>query len=104
MQRSLFRARLIRIYIEIYYRYRDNMSRGTTLRKTEPVDWKAVGRRIRELRGLDLTQEEFASRIGVSQNYLSTMEHGRVQVGAEILLNIAKEFRRSMEWLLTGKE
>jgi HTH-type transcriptional regulator/antitoxin PezA len=68
------------------------------------VDWVAVGRRIRELRGLDLTQEEFADRIGVSQNYLSTMEHGKVHVGAEILLNISREFGRSIEWLLTGED
>jgi len=74
------------------------------MNKPESVDWSAVGRRIRELRGLDLTQEEFASRIGISQNYLSTMEHGKVQVGAEILLNISREFGRSMEWILTGRE
>lgn len=67
------------------------------------VDWKAVGRRIRELRGFDATQEEFAGRIGVSQNYLSTMEHGKVQIGAEILLRISREFRRPLEWLLTGE-
>lgn len=68
------------------------------------IDWKCVGRRIRKLRGFDMTQEEFARRIGVSQNYLSTMEHGSVQIGAEILLRISAEFKRSLEWLLTGKE
>jgi XRE family transcriptional regulator, fatty acid utilization regulator len=64
----------------------------------------AVGKRIRELRGFDVTQTEFANRIGISQNYLSSVEHGRVQVGAEILLRITKEFGKSLEWLLTGKE
>ncbi len=68
------------------------------------VDWKAVGRRIRELRGFDLIQEEFARRIGVSQNYLSTMEHGKAQIGAEILLRISREFGKSIEWLLTGED
>ena len=67
------------------------------------VDWKLVGRRIRELRGFDMTQEEFAQRIGVSQNYLSTMERGRVQIGSEILLRISREFGKSIEWLLTGE-
>lgn len=66
------------------------------------VDWKAVGRRIRELRGFDTTQVEFAKRIGISQNYLSAMEHGKVQIGAEILLRISQEFGKSVEWLLTG--
>lgn len=67
------------------------------------VEWKRVGRRIRELRGFDMTQEEFARRVGVSQNYLSTMEHGKVEIGAEILLRIGREFRKSIEWLLTGE-
>ena len=29
-----------------------------------------------------LPQEEFAERIGISQSYLSTMEHGKVENGA----------------------
>jgi transcriptional regulator with XRE-family HTH domain len=62
-----------------------------------------VGRRIRELRGFDMTQEEFAQRIGISQNYLSTMERGNVQIGSEILLKMSREFGKSMEWLLTGE-
>ncbi len=66
------------------------------------VDWKAVGRRIRELRGFDSSQEEFADRIGVSQSYLSAIERGRKEVGAEILLRISIEFDTSLEWLLTG--
>jgi transcriptional regulator with XRE-family HTH domain len=79
------------------------MSRGKPRHGNTTVDWKVVGRRIRELRGFDMTQEEFAERIGVSQNYLSTMEHGKVQIGAEILLRISQEFGKSIEWLLTGK-
>ena len=68
------------------------------------MDWKAVGRRIRELRGFDMTQEEFAQRIGISQNYLSMIERGNVQVGSEILLKLSREFGKSMEWLLTGED
>jgi transcriptional regulator with XRE-family HTH domain len=67
------------------------------------IDWKGVGRRIRELRGFDMTQQEFADRIGVSQNYLSAMEHGRFVIGAEIVLRISREFGKPMEWLLTGE-
>ena len=67
------------------------------------IDWAKVGRRIRELRGFDLTQAEFARRIGVSQGHLSYMEHGRKEVGADILLRISREFGRSIEWLLTGE-
>ena len=37
------------------------------------------------------------------QNYLSTMERGKVEIGAEILLRISREFAKSVEWLLTGE-
>ncbi len=50
-----------------------------------------------------MTQEEFAGYIGVSQGYLSSMEHGKKEVSAEILLRISREFGRSVDWLLTGK-
>ncbi len=49
-----------------------------------------------------MTQEEFAERIGISQNYLSTFERGKVAIGAEILLRISQEFAKSVEWMLTG--
>ncbi len=68
------------------------------------MSWTAVGRRIRELRGFDLTQAEFAARVGISQTYLSHAERGKGEVGAEILLRIAHEFGRTMEWLLTGED
>ena len=77
----------------------------TKLRPTEgSVDWKAVGQRIRELRGFYVTQEEFARRIGISQSHLSTLEHGDAEPGAEIMLRISREFGKSIEWLLTGGE
>jgi transcriptional regulator with XRE-family HTH domain len=68
------------------------------------VDWSETGRRIRELRGFYMTQRELAERIGISQNYVSDMERGKVEVGAEILLRIAREFDKTIEWLLTGEE
>ena len=68
------------------------------------MDWKAVGRRIRELRGFDMTQADLAHRVGVSQGYLSIVEHGHGEIGAEVLLAIAREFDKSLEWLLTGGE
>jgi XRE family transcriptional regulator, fatty acid utilization regulator len=72
--------------------------------KDRAIDWSAVGKRVRELRGFDATQSEFASRIGVSQSYLSAVEHGRNEVGAEVLLSISRESGKSIEWLLTGTD
>ena len=35
-----------------------------------PIDWPRVGRRIRELRGFDLTQKEFAARIEIGRAHV----------------------------------
>ena len=79
-------------------------SRKSLRAKTGSVDWENVGRRIRELRGFYMKQEEFARRIGVSQGHLSYIERGEKEIGAEILLRISREFGKSMEWLLTGED
>jgi transcriptional regulator with XRE-family HTH domain len=79
-------------------------SRANSRDKAESLDWKNIGRRIRELRGFDITQGEFARRIGVSQGHLSYVERGEKEMGAEILLKISREFGKSIEWLLTGEE
>lgn len=68
------------------------------------MDWKAVGRRVRELRGLYTKQKDFAKSIGISQNYLSVIEHGKAEVGAAVLLRISRIAGKSLEWLLTGQD
>ena len=73
-------------------------------RKKLLIDWKAVGRRLRELRGYDVTQAEFAERVGVSQGFLSYAERGEKEIGASTLLRISKEFGKTIEWLLTGND
>jgi transcriptional regulator with XRE-family HTH domain len=77
-----------------------NKSRGTK----DLIDWTEVGQRIRQLRGFNMTQEQLSVRIGVSQGHLSYMERGEKEIGAEILLRICREFGKSLEWLLVGKE
>jgi transcriptional regulator with XRE-family HTH domain len=42
--------------------------------------------------GFDITQADVATRIGVSQSYLSAVEHGRNEIGVEVLLAISREF------------
>ena len=59
--------------------------------------------RIKKLRkALDLTQQEFASRIGTSQNSLAGYETGRRNPSSSVINNICKEFRVNEEWLRTG--
>lgn len=66
------------------------------------IDLKAVGRRIRELRGYDTKQAEMAHAVGVSQSYLSAIERGKKEPGVAVLYRIAKRYGKSIEWLLTG--
>lgn len=75
-----------------------------TIAKKAAVDWRAVGRRLRELRGFDLNQAEFARQLGISQSQISRYEKGVSDISAEVLLRISQKSARSIEWLLTGKE
>jgi transcriptional regulator with XRE-family HTH domain len=74
-----------------------------TKKTTTAIDWRGVGRRLRELRGFDTNQDEFARTIGVTQGQLSRYEKGKSEIGAGVLLRIAHKFGKSIEWLLTGK-
>jgi transcriptional regulator with XRE-family HTH domain len=64
----------------------------------------AVGKRIRQLRGAEMTQAQFAKRIGVAQGYLSSLERGEKEPGAAVLLAISSAFGKSVDWLLTGED
>jgi transcriptional regulator with XRE-family HTH domain len=73
-----------------------------TLSKKSAIDWRAVGRRLRELRGFDTNQKDFARELGISQGQLSRYEKGRSEIGAEVLLRISRRYGKSIEWVLTG--
>jgi transcriptional regulator with XRE-family HTH domain len=79
-------------------------SSGSSRRAGEMLGWKEIGQRVRELRGFYMKQEEFAKKIGVSQGHLSRIERGEKEIGAQILLNIARVCGKSIEWLLTGED
>jgi transcriptional regulator with XRE-family HTH domain len=66
-------------------------------------DLGAVGRRIRQTRGFELTQEDFARQLGISQSQLSKYERGLALPAAEVLLRMKRKFRVSVDWLLTGE-
>jgi transcriptional regulator with XRE-family HTH domain len=72
-------------------------------RKRE-IDWHAVGRRLREIRGFESNQEQFARELGVSQGQLSRYEKGRSEIGATVLLRLALKSGKTIEWLLMGSE
>ena len=62
----------------------------------------AIARRIREIRGFDLTQGEFAKILAISQAQLSKYELGQSTPTVEILLKLKKFSGRSIDWILTG--
>ncbi len=81
------------------------MTRSTKKsREKARLDLRAIGRRIRELRGFDMTQDEFARRVGITQSHLSALERGDNEPGASVLVAISREFGKSVDWLLTGEE
>jgi transcriptional regulator with XRE-family HTH domain len=75
-----------------------------TVSKQTEIDWKSVGRRLREIRGFDANQALFADELGVSQGQLSRYEQGRSEIGAAVLLRLARKSGKTIEWLLTGND
>ena len=71
--------------------------------KRDSPDLRTLGRRLRELRGFDLTQGELAKELGISQSQLSKYERGVAAPPADILFYIKQRFRVSVDWLLTGE-
>ena len=68
------------------------------------IDWKAVGRRVREIRGFEVNQAQFALELGISQGQLSRYEQGSSEIGAAVLLRLARKSGKTIEWLLTGRD
>lgn len=67
------------------------------------LDLKAIGRRVREIRGFDLKQTEFAEILGISQTQLSKYERGKSVPMPEILLRLKRFSGKSVDWILTGE-
>lgn len=60
--------------------------------------------RIRKLRKtLELTQREFAEKIGMKANTIATYEMGRAVPSDPTINNICKEFHVNEQWLRTGE-
>jgi hypothetical protein len=85
------------------YRYSVNSFHMPVSRKPE-IDWRDVGRRVREIRGFDANQAVFARELGISQGQLSRYEKGESEIGAAVLLRLSRKSGKTMEWLLTGSD
>lgn len=63
-----------------------------------------IGIRIREIRkSLQLTQKEFATRLMISQSYLSGVEVGNEKPNDKFLKFLCLEYGVSEKWLYTGE-
>lgn len=62
-----------------------------------------LGERIKKVRKtLDLTQQEFADRIGMKRNSIAQVEMGR-NTSDQTIYSICREYNVSETWLRTGK-
>ena len=62
-----------------------------------------IGIRIKALRqALDLTQEQFASQIGLSRNYIAMIEIGQRDPSKRSISDICRVFGVDLIWLRTG--
>ena len=63
-----------------------------------------IGERIKKLRkGLDLTQQEFANRIGIKRNTIAKYETKRGEPIDAVISLICREFNVSERWLRAGE-
>ena len=65
---------------------------------------EAIGRRIREIRGFDLTQTEFGRMLDIGQTQLSRYELGENLPPTEVLLKLKAYSGKSIDWILSGEE
>jgi transcriptional regulator with XRE-family HTH domain len=65
------------------------------------ADVKAIGERIREIRG-EVLQEELAVYLGISQGQLSKIERGKMAPTVEILVRLSEKFGKSVDWIVRG--
>ena len=63
----------------------------------------SFGLRIKDLRKtLEMTQSDFAVRIGLTQNTITKYETGLRSPSNQIVISICREFNVNEDWLRTG--
>lgn len=66
---------------------------------------KAVGERLKKIRQEhNLTQKEFGELFGMSANWVSSLEVGRLQPSLEALLEIHLKWGVPYEYIIEGKD
>ena len=78
------------------------MSRRKTSQDSKKRPKNEIGRRIRELRGFGMNQQEFGKKLGISQSMVSRLEKGEIP-SVELLLRISEVFKKPTDWILKGE-
>lgn len=74
------------------------------MEKNAEIDNKAIGQRIRKEREkLELSREEFAEIIGLSDYYVGQLERGERQMSLPVLVKVANCLHVSLDYLIWGK-
>ena len=63
---------------------------------------RAFGKRLRELRGQNVTQEKFAKKLGIIQSTLSRLEKGYTDPSLHVLIKLSELTGKSIDELLRG--
>ncbi len=67
------------------------------------IDYKDLGKRVRELRRkLDLTQEELAEKCGISASFLGHIERGTRVASIETLVGLCNLLQVTPQYLLSA--
>ena len=72
--------------------------------KTEKRPKEKIGQRLKQARlALNLTQKQFAERLGLKWHQIKDMESGKLLIKPEIAEQIEKIFSINFRWLLIGE-
>jgi transcriptional regulator with XRE-family HTH domain len=72
-------------------------------RASAPEREREIGQRVREARErVELSQPEFAGKIGIRRERLASYELGRVALRHDVALEICRIFNLNIHWLATG--
>ena len=75
------------------------------IKEMSPVDRSSFGSRVKNIRKENnLTQQQFADRIGFHKNQVCYVEGGKSIPSDDFLKKVAIEFNVSLHWLKTGCE
>ncbi|HZK87469.1 MAG TPA: helix-turn-helix transcriptional regulator [Syntrophomonas sp.] len=74
------------------------------MEKGTEIDNKLIGQRIREGREIfELSREEFAEMLSLSDYYIGQLERGQRQMSLGVLVKIANCLHLSLDYLIFGK-